>query len=470
MKIERAVREKTYTLTSIAGPSGSGKTYSALLYARGLVGPEGKIGFIDTENKRSRFYADVAGGFDVIDLDPPFTSGRYIEAIKAFEKAGYTAIVVDSISHEWEGSGGVLEQAEAIEERTKRAGLHCWQKPKAGHKKLMNELLQTRAHLIFCCRVKEKVVQAKGRDGKTEIINEGFVVVQEKSFIYEMTVSMMLEEGTHVPLLQKCPGDLLNAFPQGSRITTQIGNAVSQWSNEGRAIDTELEDAKREGLMIANQGVAPLTKWWAAMTPAKKKVLESFKDTLKSIASAHDQMLADQMDAGGGDITERIAAARKAAGDTADGQEGFNRDFVRQQTQGASAGRPDLKNTNSDDEPPAPSSDNAGMTPVNEAGADGSPASDAQASTDPERDILIRFAAEMLPMAATAPTEAWKEVEKGWSEGEMKKLSAASLEKAKAISMSLRAIAKGNTSLESAVEYYAEVLDCKVSDLGGVDG
>ncbi len=131
---------------------------------------------------------------------------------------------------------------------------------------------------------------------------------------------------------------------------------------------------------------------------------------------------------------------------------------------------PKPENTNSDDESPAPSSDDAGMTPVNEAGADDTPASDAPASTDPERDILIRFAAEMLPMAATAPTEAWKEVEKGWSEGEMKKLSAAGLDKAKAISMSLRAIAKGNTSLESAVEYYAEVLDCKVSDLGGVDG
>jgi hypothetical protein len=131
---------------------------------------------------------------------------------------------------------------------------------------------------------------------------------------------------------------------------------------------------------------------------------------------------------------------------------------------------PKPDNTNSDDELHAPSSDNAGMTPVDEAGAGDVPASDAPASTDPERDILIRFAAEMLPMAATAPAEAWKEVEKGWSEGEMKKLSATGLDKAKAISMSLRAIAKGNTSLESAVEYYAEVLDCKISDLGGVDG
>jgi hypothetical protein len=127
-----------------------------------------------------------------------------------------------------------------------------------------------------------------------------------------------------------------------------------------------------------------------------------------------------------------------------------------------------LPNTNSDDTlSTASSSDNAGNPPVDEAGAE-SP-SDAPASTDPERDILIRFAAEMLPMAATAPTDAWKEVEKGWSEGEMKKLSPAGLDKAKAISMSLRAIAKGNTSLESAAEFHAEVLDCKASDLGGVD-
>ncbi len=130
---------------------------------------------------------------------------------------------------------------------------------------------------------------------------------------------------------------------------------------------------------------------------------------------------------------------------------------------------PKPENTNSDDESPTPSSDNAGMTPVNEAGADDVPASDAPASTDPERDILIRFAAEMLPMAATAPTEAWKEVEKGWSEGEMKTLSDAGKAKAKSISQSIRAIASGNVSLESAAGFHAEMLECKASDLGGVD-
>ncbi|MQB09570.1 hypothetical protein DXT96_06835 [Agrobacterium sp. ICMP 6402] len=130
-----------------------------------------------------------------------------------------------------------------------------------------------------------------------------------------------------------------------------------------------------------------------------------------------------------------------------------------------------ITNTPSADAPPAPaSSADAGMTPVDEAGADDVPASDAPASTDPERDILIRFASEMLPMAANAPSEAWKEVEKGWSEGEMKTLSGSGKAKAKSISQSIRAIAAGNTSLESAAGFHAEMLDCKASDLGGVDG
>ncbi|NTJ67574.1 AAA family ATPase [Agrobacterium rhizogenes] len=461
MKIERAVREKTYTLTSIAGPSGSGKTYSALLYARGLVGPKGKIGFIDTENKRSRFYADVAGGFDVIDLDPPFTSARYVEAIKAFEKAGYPAIVVDSISHEWEGSGGVLEQAEAIEERTKRAGLHCWQKPKAAHKKLMNELLQTRAHLIFCCRVKEKVVQAKGRDGKTEIINEGFVVVQEKSFIYEMTVSMMLEEGTHVPVLQKCPGDLLSAFPQGSRITSQIGAAVQEWSDKGQAIDEALETAKREGLLIAAQGLAVLNKWWSGLTKDHRVRLEGYKDTLKSIATAHDQMLDDQIDAGGGDIGERLTRSRQQMLGDDEPNEGFNRGFVSQHTRAAS-------HTIESGSSPSSEPVNAEASPLTSAASDDAPSSPSSDAPLAERALLIRYARDVLPMAAQngLSIDALKETDKEWAPG-IKTLSKAGIEKARSISDSSRAIFKDPALLDGILEHYAEMLDCSVEEIGG---
>ena len=71
-EIKPAVREKTHVLVSLAGPSGCGKTYSALLMARGLVGSSGKIGFIDTEAKRARHYADLTP-FDVADMTPPLS-------------------------------------------------------------------------------------------------------------------------------------------------------------------------------------------------------------------------------------------------------------------------------------------------------------------------------------------------------------------------------------------------------------
>ncbi|TPM37022.1 AAA family ATPase [Mesorhizobium sp. B2-3-2] len=383
MKIERAVREKTFTLTSIAGPSGSGKTYSAILYARGLVGPEGKIGFIDTENKRSRFYADVGGGFDVIDMDPPFTSARYIEAINAFQDAGYTAIIIDSISHEWEGTGGVLEQAEEIEEATKRAGLHCWKKPKGAHKRLMNELLQTKAHLIFCCRVKEKVAQVKGANGKTEIVNQGFVVVQEKSFIYEMTVSMMLEEGTHVPFMQKCPDDLRGGFQEGQQITIASGNAVRMWSDKGTAIDPVFKADRLSGLNAANLGTKALADWWKGLPPSRQKTMEALKDTFKSVAAARDLMAAELAEHSDKSLEERLANAQGASPE--DG--GFDRAHVIRETatmSGAAAGEQQTTN----EEP-------AGDSSVGGEGSDGEvessvaanePASAAEEAGEPEAD------------------------------------------------------------------------------------
>lgn len=213
----------------------------------------------------------------------------------------------------------------------------------------------------------------------------------------------------------------------------------------------------REGLEDINvEDIATLRGMYSALKNGEATVEEMFFGTVKA-ASSHEK-IADP-------LSDEPAATQHPTSDVQ--SKGASDDNA--ETEADLTGEI-LPATNSDDETPAPSSDNAGNTPVDEAGADDVPASDAPASTDPERDILIRFAAEMLPMAATAPTEAWKEVEKGWSEGEMKKLSPAGLEKAKVISKSLREIAKGNVRLETAAEFYAEVLDCKASDLGGVDG
>ena len=101
-------------LIGIAGVSGSGKTYTALQIARGMVKKPSEIGFLDTENKRGSLYADILDGpFMIGDLYPPFSPSRYIQAIKEFQDHGVKVLVIDSVSHEFEGTGGCDDIANA---------------------------------------------------------------------------------------------------------------------------------------------------------------------------------------------------------------------------------------------------------------------------------------------------------------------------------------------------------------------
>ena len=97
----------TPILIGLVGPSGSGKTYSALRLATGIqsvVG--GDIFVIDTEARRSLHYADKFN-FRFLQFDPPFGPLDYLAAIRHCVSKGAKTIVVDSMSHEHEGKGGV---------------------------------------------------------------------------------------------------------------------------------------------------------------------------------------------------------------------------------------------------------------------------------------------------------------------------------------------------------------------------
>jgi hypothetical protein len=108
MQLYKAERKKARIKMALQGPSGSGKTMSALLIAFGLCGEWNKIAVIDTENHSADLYAHL-GGYNVLSISAPFTPEKYIEAINVCENAGIEVIIIDSISHEWEGIGGILD-------------------------------------------------------------------------------------------------------------------------------------------------------------------------------------------------------------------------------------------------------------------------------------------------------------------------------------------------------------------------
>lgn len=238
-----AVRENASTLIALAGPSGGGKTYGALRLARGLVGAAGKIAFIDTEAKRATHYSDKFA-FDHGDMKPPFSPAAFREAIETADRAGYGAIVIDSMSHEHAGDGGVLEMAEAELQRMagddwgkrEKMKMASWIKPKGEHKRMMSRLLQLRAHLIFCLRAEEKVKPMVGPDGKTKIVPIGWVPICDKNFMYEMTASFLLADTVnHLPTPIKLQEQHRGVFLPDRPIDEAAGEALAAWARGGTA-------------------------------------------------------------------------------------------------------------------------------------------------------------------------------------------------------------------------------------------
>src|SRR5690349_7608080 len=100
--IRKAERRQAKLKLALIGVSGSGKSLGAINIAKGMGG---KFVVIDTEHGSADIYAKVAD-YDVLTLDKPFTPEKYINAIRACEDAGYTTIIIDSLSHAWAGEGG----------------------------------------------------------------------------------------------------------------------------------------------------------------------------------------------------------------------------------------------------------------------------------------------------------------------------------------------------------------------------
>src|SRR5574343_526040 len=110
-KFKKAERKQVKLKLGISGPSGSGKTFSALLVAKGLLKnkPNAKIALIDTENKSASLYADTKNmpSFDTLEIEPPYTVDKYIDAMEAAIKEKYDLLIIDSVSHVWSGEGGL---------------------------------------------------------------------------------------------------------------------------------------------------------------------------------------------------------------------------------------------------------------------------------------------------------------------------------------------------------------------------
>lgn len=227
MQIRKAVRKKAKLRLGIVAPSGAGKTYSALLISFGLGG---KVGMIDTENGSGDLYANL-GDYDIINITAPYTVQKYREAIRAFEEAGHSTIIIDSLSHAWAGEGGLLDKQGKIADSGKGSSYSAWRTVTPEHNALVESILQSPCHVIATMRAKQEYVQEKDdRTGKTTIKKVGLAPVQRDGMEYEMSIVLDIDIN-HVAHATKDRTSLLDG--QYFTVTRDTGRQLLNWLEYG---------------------------------------------------------------------------------------------------------------------------------------------------------------------------------------------------------------------------------------------
>lgn len=227
MKFTKAVRKRAKLRLALTGPSGSGKTYGALMLAKGLGG---SIAVIDTEHGSASLYSHLAE-FDVLELEPPYSPERYIQAIRAAETAGYEVIVIDSTTHEWSGSGGCLE----INEHTAQAKFRgntwsAWNDTTPRHRAFIDAMLQADAHIIATGRSKTETAQTED-GGRKKVVKLGMKTEQRDGFEYEFTCVLDITHAGHFATASKDRTGLFAGDVQP--ISEATGQRLKAWLESG---------------------------------------------------------------------------------------------------------------------------------------------------------------------------------------------------------------------------------------------
>jgi len=319
--LKTGTRERVPLLIGLSGPSGGGKTYTALELATGIAEIEpGPIIFIDTENRRALHYADQFS-FDHIDMQAPFGSLDYLDALRFAASHKPACIIVDSMSHEHEGPGGMIDLQEKtvmqMVDRAKQRGdkrqdwqlqdsynMLAWREPKANRRALLNGILQLNTNMIFCWRANEKSKPTK-KGNKTEIVAQGFTPIGAPAFIWEMTVAGVLLPGAEGRPIWKSdkPGEdtatkMAKQFTQllggGEQLSRKHGRAMAEWAKGSgdagarpEALDVDALIA--EGNHAASVGTPALEAFWRRIGPKAQAAVQDKKAGWKKTADETDK-------------------------------------------------------------------------------------------------------------------------------------------------------------------------------------
>ena len=306
----KAQRRQVRPKVGLAGSSGGGKTYSSLRMAYGYTGDWSKICLIDTEAGRGELYADTTikgihiGEYDYIRLDPPFEPRRYIKAIKAAEAdQNIEAIIIDSVSHAWAGTGGMLDMKDAYSKNSNENSFTAWRKVTPEHNNLVETILRSRCAVFVTVRSKTEYV-IEDVNGKKVPRKIGMAPVFRDGLEYEFTVFMEMSQD-HYANASKDNTGVFEGVPFIP--TDEHGKALRKWLETGKG-DSITPSTP------APQPQQPTVKTGPKREPMKPADKLKVSDAeFKKMAQEGEKAL-DQMSGGGTGIDVQLHSAWDALG------------------------------------------------------------------------------------------------------------------------------------------------------------
>lgn len=212
---------------ALEGPSGSGKTMTSLLIARALGD---RIALVDTERRSASLYADLFR-FDTLPLER-FAPDILIEALAA--AGGHDVCIVDSFSHFWMGTDGMLEQVDRAAKKSASGNTFAgWKDIRPVERKMIDAMLAYPGHLIVTLRTKSEWVVEENDRGKKAPKKIGLKAEQREGLEYEFTVVGTMDlENTLVVTKSRCPalsGEVI------AKPDEQFGRTLLNWLDDGES-------------------------------------------------------------------------------------------------------------------------------------------------------------------------------------------------------------------------------------------
>jgi len=275
---KKAERTQARLRLAIAGPSGSGKTYTALAIASEIAGGK-PIAVVDTESGSASLYAGNFD-FDVAEMHSPYHPLKYKKAIEEAAAAGYGCIILDSLSHGWEGTGGLLD---VVDEKTKASQSKSafsvgWKDATPIQNELIEAIVTAPIHVIATMRSKTDYVLEQGKAPK----KVGMKAIQREGIEYEFTiVFQMTLDNDAIVEKTRCSALAGRVFNKPGK---EVASIINAWLSEGapdvaQAIETATTPQKPlHGHTDTRQAEAPKQINVAPVEPPTEVIVQGKDD------------------------------------------------------------------------------------------------------------------------------------------------------------------------------------------------